>query len=211
MSVYLILTCCIDNKVGVNWKDRRRQEYYLALANVLNLCPKNIKPIIVENSQENKSYLDVFNCDIVYTNDNSRIIENDLILHKGTRELIDIKKIIEKYEIGDDDMIIKMTGRYLLFKPDFFDVVLNNLDKDSIFREFNVCTYSKDPIDIVLGLFALRCKYFKSFEYVNDKIMGCEEDFRRYINVNIPEDKIMKVEKLWLRVILGDNHKLVDV
>ena len=209
MSVYLIITCCIDNKVGCMWSDRRKQEYFLAIANVLSMLPKNIKPIIVENSKDNESYLDVFNCDVVYTNDNSTLIDGDTILHKGTRELIDIRKVIEKFNIADDALVIKMTGRYLLFIPDFFTKVLDNPDKDAIFRPYNVCTYETGDIDIVLGLFALRCKFFKLFKY-NDYDVGAEEDFRNMINQLVEPEKILLVDKLWLRVCLGSNHKLVD-
>jgi hypothetical protein len=191
------------------WSDRRKQEYFLAIANVLSMLPKNIKPIIVENSKDNESYLDVFNCDVVYTNDNSTLIDGDTILHKGTRELIDIRKVIEKFNIVDDAMVIKMTGRYLLFKPDFFTKVLDNPDKDAIFRPYNVCTYETGDTDIVLGLFALRCKFFKLFKY-NDYDAGAEEDFRNMINQLVEPEKILLVDKLWLRVCLGSNHKLVD-
>jgi hypothetical protein len=209
-KVYLILTASIHNTSGIKFPARRRAEYFLALANALNFCPSQIKPILVENSCENQSYLDVFNCDVVYTNDNSHLIEDGYVLHKGSRELIDIKKVIEKYDIQDDDIIIKLTARYQLFKPDFFVSVLENLEKDCIFRQLNVCDNTNDDISIVMGLFAIRCKYLKEFKYKTTEI-GCEQDFREYINETIPEDKILKVETLWLRVCIGDNHRLVDV
>jgi hypothetical protein len=210
-KVYLIITTCIKNNVGITWSDKRKQEYYLAIANALNLCPNEITPIIVENSIENnKSYLDVFKCDILYTNDNSRLIEGDRLYHKGHRELIDINKVIDKYDIQPNDLIIKLTGRYLLFQNDFFTTILANPDKDCFFRQYNVCTYEKDDISIVLGLFALRCKYFKVFEYKNHDV-GAEEDFRTMINNYVDPSKIVKVERLWLRVFLGETGKMLDV
>lgn len=210
MKTYLIITCCIHNTVGITWSDKRKQQYYLAIANVLNLVPPEITPIIVENSCVDKSYLDVFRCDVVYTKSSAPLRQGELILHKGHNELNDIKTIIKKYDIQDCDMIIKMTGRYLLFQPDFFNLVLANPDKDAYFRQYNVCTYEKDDISIVLGLFALRAKYFKLFEYKqHDK--GAEEDFRTYINNYIGKDQMMKIDKLWLRVFLGQNDKMLDV
>lgn len=209
MSTYLIITCSIDNTGGSVWPDKRRQEYYLGIANILNLCPKTIKPIIVENSKDNESYLDVFSCDILYTNDNSRIIVDDKILHKGQREIIDIRKVIEKYNIQDNDTVIKVTGRYLLFKDDFFKTVLENTDKDAVFRDMNVCTYETGCNHMVLGLFALKCKHFKKFNYYRYSI-GAEEDFRLYINQNIEPEKILIVKKLWLRMCLSNTNKMVD-
>lgn len=210
MTVYLIITCCINNTVGITWSDKRKQEYYLAIANVLNLCPPEIKPIIVENSCVDKSYLDVFKCDIVYTNSHTPLREKDLLLHKGHNELQDIKTVINKYNMSDTDMIIKITGRYLLFKDEFFKTVLANPKTDALFRQYNVCTYERDDISIVLGLFALRVKYFRMFQYKkHDK--GAEEDFRTYMNEWIDPAKMIKVEQLWLRVFLGQNDKKLDV
>jgi hypothetical protein len=210
MTVYLIITCCINNTVGITWSDKRKQEYYLAIANVLNLCPPEIKPIIVENSCVDKSYLDIFKCDIVYTNSHAPLREGKLLLHKGHNELQDIKTVINKYNMYDTDMIIKITGRYLLFKDDFFKTVLANPRADALFRQYNVCTYEKDDISIVLGLFALRVKYFKMFQY-NKHDKGAEEDFRTYMNDYIEPAKIVKVDQLWLRVFLGMNDRKLDV
>jgi hypothetical protein len=209
-KTYLIITCCINNNVGITWSDKRKQQYYLAIANVLNLCPSEITPIIVENSCVDKSYLDVFKCDVVYTKSSAPLREGDLLLHKGHNELNDIKYVIQKYNIQDSDMIIKMTGRYLLFQNEFFTSVLANPTKDAFFRQYNVCTYEKDDISIVLGLFALRAKYFTNFEYRNHEV-GAEEDFRTYINQYINPTNIVKVDKLWLRVFLGMNDKMLDV
>lgn len=211
MTVYLIITCCIHNTSGIQFGDRRKSEYFIAISYLLSQVPEGIKPIIVENSCEGKSYLDVFNCDIMYTQDNTTLIENEnKLLHKGYRELIDIKKVIEKYNIQDDDTIIKFTGRYQLFTNEFFNTVLANPDKDAIFRQFNVMTYAKDDISIIMGMFALRCKYLKAFKYENYDV-GCEQEFREFINKYVDPDKILKVDKLWLRCCIGMNHKLVDV
>ena len=194
-KIYLIITTCVNPKVGIKWSDRRKQEYYLGIANVLNLAPKNFIPIIVENSCENSSYLDVFNCDIVYTKNNEFELSGDWIAHKGQNELRDIKYIIQKYNIEDDDIIIKMTGRYLLFKDDFFQLVQKSTDKEAFLRYYNVCTYETGNIHMVQGLFALKAKYFKIFEY-RDFSKGCEEDFVSNINDFVSKDKIVSVQKI---------------
>jgi len=67
----------------------------------------NIKPIIVENNGLRKTFLDDLNCDICYTNNN--FIDYK---HKGENELLDIKEVINQYNIKDDNTIIKITGRY---------------------------------------------------------------------------------------------------
>jgi hypothetical protein len=209
-KTYLIITCCINNVVGIQDSSRRKNEYFLAISNVLASIPKDIIPIIVENSCNGESYLDVFNCNIFYTKDNHFETDDKYLLHKGYNELRDIKKVIEHYNIQDDDMIVKLTGRYLLFKDDIFEFVNRCPEKDAFLRYFNVMTYTSDDIDMVQGLFALRCKYFKMFEYRNPEL-GCEEDFVSNINEFIPQDKIMRLNKLWLRIYLGDTGKMLDV
>lgn len=210
-KVYLIITCCIDSKIGVKWAGRRRQEYFLGVSNVLEHCRgKDIIPIIVENSKDGSSFLDVFNCDKVYTKNNNFEIENDMIMHKGVNEIRDIMAVMKKYDIQNDDMIIKFTGRYMLFQDDFFKLVLDNLDKECIQKTYNVCTYSSNEIDIVMGLFAIKARYLKVFDYRNTD-MGCEEEFKRYILDHINKENIVEAEKLYLRVCLGDNHKMIDV
>lgn len=210
MTVYLIITCCIHNRVGITYPAKRRNEYYIAIANLLYLLPPEIQPIIVENSCVDKSCLDIFKCPIVYTQNNKPLIQGDKLMHKGYNEMLDINYVIEKFNIQPNELIVKLTGRYLLFQPDFFNTVLANPDKDCFFRQYNVCTYAKDDISIVMGLFALRCKYFKVFEYKNHD-MGCEQEFREFINAYVDPSKIVKLDKLFLRVILGDNNKLLDV
>jgi hypothetical protein len=199
----------LNNRVGITYPAKRRNEYYIAIANLLYLLPPEIKPVIVENSCVDKSCLDIFKCPVVYTQNNKPIKDGDVLLHKGSNELLDIQYVIEKFDIQPDDIIIKQTGRYLLFQNNFFTTVLSNPDKDCFFKQYNVCTYEKDDISIVLGLFALRCKYFKNFEYRNHKV-GCEQDFREFINEFVDPSKIVKIDKLFLRVILGENDKMID-
>jgi len=213
-KVYLIITCSINNKVGIKWAGRRRQEYFIGISNVLEHCrEKDIIPIIVENSKDGSSFLDVFNCDKLYTNDNvfKDFQDTEYLEHKGQNEIRDIRAVIEKYNIEDDDMIIKHTGRYMLFQDDFFKLVLNNVnEKDAIFKGFNVCSYTEQDDDMVMGLFALKAKYFKEFEF---KIfnLGCEQELRTYINDKVLPELILKTNVLYLRVCIGQDHKMVDV
>ena len=69
----------------------------------------NIKPIVVENNGVRQTYLDNLKCDIHYVN-------NNMIYYwyKGQNELLDIKEVIEKYNIKDEDIVIKLTDDKLL-------------------------------------------------------------------------------------------------
>ena len=72
---------------------------------------QRVKPIIVENNGLRETYLDELSCDVVYTTNN---VSN--FAHKGVNELLDIKEVINKYNIQDDDIVIKLTGRYKLLE-----------------------------------------------------------------------------------------------
>lgn len=70
--IYLIITTSIINKVGITNNEHRKNRYIECIQSALNLIKdKNIiKPIIVENNGIRDTFLDTFDCDIVYTDNN---------------------------------------------------------------------------------------------------------------------------------------------
>ena len=90
-----------------------------------------IKPIIVENNGKRETYLDDFNCDVIYT-DNNNLKYN----HKAENELLDVKYIINKYNIDDNDLIIKLTGRYCLLNDSFINLCLLEKYNYDVFIKF---------------------------------------------------------------------------
>jgi hypothetical protein len=109
--IYIIITTSINNKHGAQNEIHRQNRYIESIQQLLQLLEnvEDIKPIVVENNGLRKTYLNDLNCDICYTNNN-----NLMVMHKGEKELLDIKEVINKYNIHDDDFIIKLTGRYKL-------------------------------------------------------------------------------------------------
>lgn len=104
--IYIIITTSIYNKYGVKNGIHRQKRYIECINQVLNLTKNNDKlhPIIVENNGATKTYLDNLGCDIVYTENNKY-----KFYHKGGNELLDIKSVINAYNIQDEDTIIKLT------------------------------------------------------------------------------------------------------
>lgn len=164
---------------------------------------QRVKPIIVENNGLRETYLDELSCDVVYTTNN---VSN--FAHKGVNELLDIKEVINKYNIQDDDIVIKLTGRYKLLDATFIDLVKNNIDVyDAFVKFFNVCTRRYMFDDCVLGLFAIKCKYLKHFEYKCVKSPECE--FADHVRQNV--NKIIEVTDLKLECCFADNLRLLNV
>jgi hypothetical protein len=203
--IYLIITTSIANKVGSRNVEHRKKRYIDSIKQLLSLinADASIKPIIVENNGLRETYLDELSCDVVYTNNN---VSN--FAHKGVNELLDIKEVIDKYNIQDNDIVIKLTGRYKLLDATFIDLVKNNIDVyDAFVKFFNVCTRRYMFDDCVLGLFAIKCKYLKHFEYKCVKSPECE--FADNIRQNV--NKIMEITDLKLECCFADNLRLLTV
>jgi len=205
--IYIIITTSINNKVGVRNHIHRQNRYIECISHLLELINNNvnIKPIIVENNGLRQTFLDDFKCDVCYTHNN--IIN---YCHKGENELLDIKEVINQYNIKDDDIIIKLTGRYKLLNLNFINFVENTINNyDAFVKFFNVCTLEYMFDDCVLGLFAIKCKYLKEFKYSFLRSAECE--FADYIRKNINKNKLIEVKQLYLECCFADDLKIVIV
>ena len=203
--IYLIITASIKNKIGSRNAEHRKNRYIDSITQVLSLIhtDASIKPIIVENNGLRETYLDGLSCDVVYTNNNRFNFR-----HKGVNELLDIKEVINKYNIQDDDIVIKLTGRYKVLDATFIELVKNNIDVyDAFVKFFNVCTRRFMFDDCVLGLFAIKCKYLKNFEYKCAKSPECE--FADHVRQNV--NKIMEIRDLKLECCFAEGLRMLIV
>ena len=204
--IYLIITSSINNKAGVVNYEHRKNTYINAITQSLSILPSEIKPIIVENNGTRETYLDSIPCEIHYTSNNS-----ESCTHKGVNELLDIKSVIDKYNIQDDDMIIKLTGRYSLLDSSFFKTVLENPEKDAFVKFFNVYTLQYIWNESVLGLFAIRCKYLKNFAYSDNYARSPEVEFATFVKQTLKPNQIIELPSLGLRCCFADNLRILDV
>jgi len=220
--IYLIITSTINNKFGLKDATIRKNIYLKCITRALEILPNNIKPIIVENSGLTSSYLDTFNCDVCYTDNNKYNF-----IHKGVNELLDIKEVIKKYNIQDDDVIIKLTGRYFLENDTFLQLVKNQeqgqgqgqgqeqgqgqkqSQYDAYIKFFNICTLAFMDNDCILGLIAVKCKYLKQFKYELCFKTSAEVQFATFIKQNIK--KLYVVKNLFLTCTFADNSKVITV
>jgi hypothetical protein len=204
--IYLIITISIHNKAGIVDAEGRRIRYLDSIRSSLKVIAQypTIKPIIVENNGLTSSYLDDLQCDVVYTDNNKRVYS-----HKGVNELYDIQHVIKQYNIGDDDMIIKLTGRYKLLGDVFLKTVINASENyDAFIKFFNVCTKRYMHDDCVLGLLAVRCKFLKEFSYKCDRSPECE--IARLAREQIEQHRLMEITDLQLECCFADDlRKLI--
>lgn len=205
--IYLLITTSINNKVGNNDHEHRKNRYIDCIKSSLKLIENDemIKPIIVENNGQRNTYLDDLDCDVLYTNNNTLHFQ-----HKGVNELLDIKQVIQHYNINDDDFIIKLTGRYKILDKAFINLIKTNIENyDAFVKFFNVCTLKYMYHDCVLGLFAIKSKYLKIFKYSNPAISP-ECEFAVFVR-NFAKDKVMEIKTLNLECCFADNLRILTI
>lgn len=166
--------------------------------NDLNI--ENYKTIIIENNGKRKTFLDNFNCDVFYTNNNFLPVR-----YQGIKELKDIFDCIEHYNIADTDFIVKLTGRYVLHdNSEFMNVIknLHNTNYECVIKYGSFIT----PVDYkmndcITGLTGLLCSYVKQIEFPRED--ECFE-WKWAIAANLVDDKkIHKVDKLGIDICPG--------
>ncbi len=196
-------------------EEERKNLYLKALLVNINQLKKfpQIKIIIVENNGNSDTYLNIFpenykNVSILYTNYNKHNY-----YHKGYAEMYDIKAVIQEYNIQDDDLIIKMTGRYHLVTDYFIDTIFNKADDyDAFFKFYNVSLKRYMNNDCILGAFALRAKYLKDFEY-KDIYLSPEAEMAKYLIEKAidGELKLCKMEDLLVKCTFAENGENIIV
>jgi hypothetical protein len=209
--IYLIITTSINNKYGLKNETERRARYLYSITESLKHIPHKIKPIIVENNGKRLTYLDNFThylekVDVHYT-DNNQLHFNS----KGVNEFYDIKEVIEKYNIQDDDIIIKLTGRYRALSPDFFNNILHEESVyDAFIKFYDVSSLKFEEYDCVLGCFALRANYFKLFNpLIMNNYKSAEIAFARYLR--FCGARINEIKKLDIECVFVEDNRVLIV
>jgi len=201
--IYLIITTSINNVHGAANASHRKKRYIESIQASLKYITSDIKPIIVENNGARETYLDNLGCDVLYTNTNNTSFK------KGEKEMRDIQAVIQKYNINDDDTVIKLTGRYRLLGDALIKLIKERPDMDAFVKFFNVSTLTFDSHDCALGLFAIKAKYLKTLRYPNKT--SPEKEFVAYVRYNIKKEHIYEITDLQLECCFAEDLRLVTV
>jgi len=218
--IYFIVTTCIQNykirgRASRETCPEDRKNQYINCINKLIDITKNIpnkKIIIIENNGKRKTFLDDISDDVFYTTNNKMKGWN-----KGRKELNDILECIKKYDIKDNDFIVKMTGRYLLDDNSNFIKQLYNLkDVDCICRYLLRCSAAgiylfshKNACHACFtGLIGMRCKYIKNLSYKDDNSdnsIMIERKWSEQCEFVIDKNKIITPETLGINICPGGH------
>lgn len=219
--IYFLMTTSVINKYlkeehknGEKDSETRKNLYMNSIMKNLEILKnyKDIKVVIVENNGDSNTYLNVFqekfDVTILYTNYNSHNF-----YHKGYAEMFDIKAVVKTFHMDDNDIVIKMTGRYHLVNNFFIESVIKYKDDfDAFFKFYNVCLKRYMHNDCILGAFALKAKYLKEFEY-KDIYLSPEAEMAKYLveKAKKNELRLCNMEDLLVKCIFAENGENIIV
>ncbi len=175
---------------------KMRKDEYIKCIKILNNY--GYEPYVIESCKASSpSFFEDHTPFVFYANTNDYSLKN-----KGVNEAKAMIKAFEYYNFDDDDIIIKITGRYHLDSPYFLHVVENNQDADA-FGKFDPIATLTDKGRVFTGCFALRCKYFKEFVKNLDlvkmekEMIDIEREAAAYImNLSEKGHKVIFLDKL---------------
>jgi len=203
MKTYFIVNACIlDSEPSI-----RDEQYKNGISKLIELTKEmeNIQIIIVENNGGKQKYLEDYNnaiCTTFYTNNNRHIETGNI----GIKELIDVLNCIRRFDIGDDDFIVKMNGRYVLNDESEFIAALKNMGEETHciikYGSYDApLTYrTGECISAIIGM---RGKYAKQINIprMEEKV----ENVWAAASLQIDEQNIVMLEKLGINVCPGGN------
>ena len=186
--------------------ENRKKNYLTHINNNIEFFKDipNIKFIIVENTGISNSFLDNLNCPVIYTDTNNTINS----INKGHKELIDILKVIEKYNINDDDFIIKITGSYAIQNNSKFINTIKNINLEDIdcvirYGSFYDIKASYRINDCITGLIGMKVKNIKQIKIPNEE--ECVEWEWAKVANTIPDDRIIMLDHLGIFINPAEN------
>jgi hypothetical protein len=210
--IYLIITTSIINRYGVlNDISQREERYKYAINDTLEHLPSSITPIIVENNGHRPTYLDNFyhnnnKVQVIYTDNNKKIFKS-----KGVAEFLDIIEVINRIGIKDDDVIIKLTGRYRFLSNMFFkNIIQEEKLYDAFIKFYGTCSLKFDKNDCVLGVYVIRVLYLKLFNPLTiQNYSSAEIAFSKYIK--LCGARIKEVDNIGLECCFADDLRILNV
>jgi len=134
----------------INDKYEMRKDEYIRGIKTLDIY--GYKPYIVESCKEpGVTFFDSYSPYVFYAYTNNATLKN-----KGVNECMSLIAAFKHYNFDDNDMIIKLTGRYYFNSDKFFKAIQDNPNVDA-FATRTPWNYDA----VCTGCFALRYKYFK--------------------------------------------------
>lgn len=173
-KIYVIHTAAL---IQPNY-EIRKDEYITSLYRTEEY---GYKPYVFEACHpQSPSFFEDYTNLVCYTRVNDYSLRN-----KGVNEAKSLVEGFKFFQFQDDDMIIKLTGRYWFYSPEFLQIVENHPEVDA----FGRFTPEHDPArkHMITGCFAMRYKLFKEMLESIDYCQMEDEmiDFERLVGAYV--------------------------
>lgn len=220
-KIWFLLTCCLLEHDA----ERRQREYDAGIRSVLQAIRfrpvEECRVILVEGNGKRETYLDAYaredpRVEVIYTENNIKITTTN----KGKKEMCDIVDVVGSHpEIGEKDMVVKMTGRYRLgqdspFVRYLFDDYHDALIRTGAFMYPSQEVKDRCHYDCVSGLFAARAWIFQNefpyyMKHLND-YQWMEWCSIMAIQTSLPRHHIKEFDFLgvYIRTVYFDEYRL---
>ena len=173
--------------------EKRKTEYLKGLRTIRSY---GFEPWIIETRNISASFFDPISERVLYPQCNIDSLQN-----KGANEVMAIRACISHLPFNDEDMVIKMTGRYFLYSRDFVNLI------ESTQTDYDAYVLSGKHFirenDIFAGCFAMRWKYFKEMieqvdvEKIESEMISVETVFADYIReFNLREKRVTQLHMI---------------
>ena len=184
--------------------EARKQEYILTLENLHRYGLSN--PYIIESiNPDCITFLNSYSRNVIYPN-----VNNPNLRNKGVNEARALAASFKKLPFKDNDMIIKVTGRYFFTSDKFLKTVESHPTTDAFFK------MSPDG-QVYTGCYAIRYKLFKEFldlldyEKMEREMINIEQEMADYLEktTQTKKIKVMYLEDLGITAnIWGNGHRV---
>lgn len=208
--IWIITTCLQKNKETsptpstFTSYEQREKDYKQGIPAVLKHALPNEKVFLTENTGLTSSFLDEYGVYVHYTNTQQTMFEDN----HGKKEFTDIISCLNAQNIDDEDMVIKVTGRYILHSDFFPTLVRKNIDKDVVYSPENAFK-NMPPVSFpncILGMLAMKAKHWRNLPLEKiEKCIPSEWNVARYIVDTIPPEHRVETKTLDLHVKIGSQ------
>lgn len=153
----------------------RKEEY---LTSYFALKDYGFEPWIIEATNVNFSFFDDLSDRVFYPQKNNLSLKN-----LGVNEIESIRAVLAKLPFDDEDIVIKLTGRYFLYDQFFIELIQNNFKYDVFAKQIEDQVFT--------GCIAMKWKYFKKIIMETD--------------LQDMEKNMINMEKVFYDFILKEN------
>ena len=199
-SIEVICTAAILNQDNV----KREKEYAEGINRVRQF---GYMPFIVESCKSGSTFLDTLSERVWYAQTNDYSLKN-----KGINEAKALLHFFEHNHFDDEDLIIKVTGRYYFIDDYFLQYIAQHCDEYDAFVKDVAKMWGHNFLDIFTACFAMKYKYLieflrqLNFEEMEKKMICIEWKLGEYI-ASKKEMRVCMMDKLNLRYRISYDNK----